>query len=96
MRARGVAAAGAAAPPTSSATEVATTAVLAPAAGLQLAALRQAGPNYSAGAPSSGDDSKAAQLRQPLLSDIASHEIFFLLTPVQVRLSRACSPYVPS
>ena len=38
------AAADAAAPPTSSATEVATTAVLTPAAGLELAALRQPGP----------------------------------------------------
>ena len=62
------AAAGAAAPPTSSATEVATTAVLAPAAGLQLAALKTGRPLEAPLAlRSSGDDSKAAPLRQPLL-----------------------------
>ena len=38
---------------------------------------------------SSGDDSKAAQLRQPLPIDIASCQMFFFFSALQVRWFRA-------
>ncbi len=75
-RASVAAAAGAAAPPTSSGTKVPTTAVLAtPARNRAKALFRSTAPALLR---SSGDDSKAAQLRQPLLSrHRLARDVFF-------------------
>ena len=87
-------AAGAAAPPTSSATEVATAEVLTPAAGL--ASLRSDSQALKdPGARSSGDDSKAAHCASRCCRDVASVRDVFLFptsetVPTLARCDEQC------